>query len=40
MTLNTGRYLQGYVVITLVVCGLTQYFTGVLAVLWLPFFWC
>lgn len=38
MTLNTGLYLQGYVVITLVVCGLTQYFTGVLAVLWLPFF--
>ncbi|NUA44864.1 hypothetical protein HAT93_02571 [Dickeya solani] len=37
MNLNTGLYLQVYVVITLVFCGLTQYFTGVLAVLWLPF---
>ncbi|ACX86417.1 capsular biosynthesis protein [Pectobacterium parmentieri] len=37
MSLNTGLYLQVYVVITLVFCGLTQYFTGLLAVLWLPF---
>ncbi|UAY96844.1 capsular biosynthesis protein [Dickeya dadantii] len=37
MILNTGLYLQVYVVITLVFCGLTQYFTGLLAVLWLPF---
>ncbi|KHT32304.1 capsular biosynthesis protein [Pectobacterium carotovorum] len=37
MSLNTGLYLQVYVVITLVFCGLTQYFTGFLAVLWLPF---
>ncbi|QDX31438.1 hypothetical protein [Dickeya poaceiphila] len=38
MNLNTGHYLQAYVFITLVFCGLTQYFTGLLAVLWLPFF--
>ncbi|AIA69505.1 capsular biosynthesis protein [Pectobacterium atrosepticum] len=37
MSLNTGLYLQVYVFITLVFCGLTQYFTGLLAVLWLPF---
>ena len=36
MTLNTGFCLQVYTVISLVICGLVQYFTGVLAVLWLP----
>lgn len=38
MNLNTGHYLQTYSFITLVLCGLVQYFTGVLAVLWIPFF--
>lgn len=38
MSLNTGRYLQFYAVITLVFCGLVYYFTGIIAVLWLPFF--
>ncbi|MBJ3592516.1 capsular biosynthesis protein [Salmonella enterica subsp. enterica serovar Saintpaul] len=38
MTLNTGYYLQVYAFITLIVCGLVQYFTGVQSVLWLPSF--
>ncbi|MFP2514649.1 capsular biosynthesis protein [Buttiauxella agrestis] len=38
MNLNTGHYLQTYTFVALVFCGLVQYFTGVLAVLWLPFF--
>lgn len=38
MNLNTGQYLQTYSFITLMICGLVQYFTGVLAVLWIPFF--
>ncbi len=38
MNLNTGLYLQLYAIVTLVFCGLVQYFTGVVAVLWLPFF--
>ena len=38
MNLNTGHYLQTYSLITLVFCGVVQYFTGVLAVLWIPFF--
>ena len=37
MTLNTGLYLQFYAVLSLVFCGVTQYFTGISAVLWLPF---
>lgn len=37
MTLNTGLFLQLYAVISLVLCGITQYFTGISAVLWLPF---
>jgi hypothetical protein len=38
MNLNTGHYLQTFSFITLMFCGLVQYFTGVLAVLWIPFF--
>ncbi len=38
MNLNTGHYLQTYSLITLVFCGVVQYFTGVLSVLWIPFF--
>ncbi|MGS4679957.1 capsular biosynthesis protein [Enterobacter soli] len=38
MQLNTGRYLEAYALITLVFCGTVQYFTGVAAILWLPFF--
>ena len=38
MNLNTGYYLQTYSLITLVFCGVVQYFTGVLSVLWIPFF--
>jgi len=38
MNLNTGNYLQTYSFLTLMICGLVQYFTGVLAVLWIPFF--
>jgi len=37
VTLNNGFYLQGLAWITLVVCGLVQYFTGIGSVLWLPF---
>ena len=40
MQLNTGRYLEAYALMTLVFCGTVQYFTGVAAVLWLPFLWC
>ena len=28
MTLNTGYYLQVFSFITLILCGLVQYFTG------------
>lgn len=38
MNLNTGHYLQTFTLLTLMFCGLVQYFTGELAVLWLPFF--
>lgn len=38
MQLNTGRYLEAYALMTLVFCGTVQYFTGIAAVLWLPFF--
>ncbi|MGB2078581.1 MAG: capsular biosynthesis protein [Vibrio sp.] len=37
LQLNTGFYLQVYALTTLVLCGLVQYFTGIGAVLWLPF---
>ncbi|GGK38459.1 capsular biosynthesis protein [Aliivibrio fischeri] len=37
MKMNTGLYLQIYAIFTLIFCGSTQYFTGVSAVLWLPF---
>lgn len=37
MQLNTGRYLEIFALITIVICGTVQYFTGVVAVLWLPF---
>lgn len=37
MNLNTGHYLQTFTLFTLIFCGLVQYFTGELAVLWLPF---
>ena len=38
MQLNTGRYLEAFALTTIVFCGTVQYFTGVVAVLWLPFF--
>ena len=38
MQLNTGRYLDVFALMTIVFCGTVQYFTGVVAVLWLPFF--
>lgn len=38
MNINTGHYLQTYSLITLVFCGVAQYFTGLLSVLWIPFF--
>lgn len=38
MTLNTGYYLQVYTFVTLILCGLVQYFTGMQSVLWIPFF--
>ena len=38
MQLNTGRYLEAFALTTIVFCGTIQYFTGVAAVLWLPFF--
>ena len=34
MTLNTGYYLQVYTFVTLILCGLVQYFTGMQSVLW------
>lgn len=37
MTLNTGYYLQIYTFVTLILCGLVQYFTGMQSVLWIPF---
>ncbi|HIF9248454.1 TPA: capsular biosynthesis protein [Photobacterium damselae] len=37
MIINTGYFFQVYTFITLVFCGLVQYFTGIGAVLWLPF---
>lgn len=36
MSFNTGAYLQLYTFLTLVFCGIVQYFTGILAILWLP----
>lgn len=38
MTLNTGYFLQVYTFVTLILCGLVQYFTGMQSVLWIPFF--
>lgn len=38
MNLNTGHYLQTFTLLTLIFIGLVQYFTGELAILWLPFF--
>jgi len=38
MKLNTGLYLDVVTVTTLVFCGTVQYFTGIAAVFWLPFF--
>ncbi|XXD11100.1 capsular biosynthesis protein [Klebsiella sp. R445] len=38
MQLNTGRYLEAFALTTIVFCGTVQYFTGIAAVLWLPFF--
>lgn len=38
MNLNTRHFLQTFTFVTLVFCGLVQYFTGMLTVLWLPFF--
>ncbi len=37
LSLNSGFYLQVVTLTTLVVCGVVQYFTGIGAVLWLPF---
>lgn len=37
LQLNTGHFLQVYAFASLVFCGLVQYFTGIGAVLWLPF---
>ncbi|WP_333853577.1 capsular biosynthesis protein [Leclercia sp.] len=37
MNLNTGHYLQTFTLLTLIFIGLVQYFTGELAILWLPF---
>ncbi|MDN6833855.1 MAG: capsular biosynthesis protein, partial [Enterobacterales bacterium] len=36
MSINSALWLQIYTVVTLVFCGVVQYFTGILAVLWLP----
>jgi len=33
---NSGTFLQGFVFITLVICGSVQYFAGVSVILWLP----
>lgn len=38
MTLNTGYYSQVYTLVTLILCGLMQYFTGIQLALWIPFF--
>lgn len=38
MQLNTGRYLEAFALMTIVFCGTVQYFTGIVAVLWIPFF--
>ncbi|MCG3726172.1 capsular biosynthesis protein [Vibrio cincinnatiensis] len=35
--LNNGLYMQVFLWMTLVVCGMVQYFTGIGAILWLPF---
>ncbi len=37
LSLNSGFYLQVVTLTTLVLCGVVQYFTGIGAVLWLPF---
>lgn len=37
LSLNSGFYLQVVTLTTLVFCGVVQYFTGIGAVLWLPF---
>lgn len=37
MILNNGLFIQAFVWISLGLCGAVQYFTGVGAVLWLPF---
>ncbi|HBC9719930.1 TPA: capsular biosynthesis protein [Escherichia coli] len=37
MNLNTGLYLQIYTFITLIFCGIVQYFTGIQSVFWVPF---
>lgn len=36
MILNNALWLQIYTLVTLLFCGVVQYFTGILAVLWLP----
>ncbi|MRS13629.1 capsular biosynthesis protein [Enterobacteriaceae bacterium RIT691] len=38
MQINTGRYLEVLTFLTIAVCGFVQYFTGIAAVFWLPFF--
>ncbi|AFJ45651.1 hypothetical protein EBL_c05250 [Shimwellia blattae DSM 4481 = NBRC 105725] len=38
MIMNTGSYLQLFSAITLVCCGMVQYFSGMQVILWLPFF--
>lgn len=35
--INNGLYMQIYLWMTLVVCGMVQYFTGISAILWIPF---
>ncbi len=37
LTINNGTYLYMYTFLTLALCGTAQYFTGVGAILWLPF---
>ena len=37
LSLNSGLYLQVVTLTTLIFCGVVQYFTGIGAVLWLPF---
>ena len=36
MSINNALWIQIYAIITLCFCGVVQYFTGILAVLWLP----